>query len=154
MSSWVRQTPTVQGNAKKPDEPIFQAPMEVGAEPRSLEVKQYPMPEMLKKNRRPAPVALPVIEPVVEAPVSLEVRHGIALVERLAIFRFCCCWLLIFFGHKIYSATKALRTPSGNNLPLHWLCELCVSVAIILVNKNAPDLRSEASAFISSGDER
>ena len=87
-------------------------------------------------------------------PEAFEVRHGIALVERLAIFRFCCCWLLIFFGHKIYSATKALRTPSGNNLPLHWLCELCVSVAIILVNKNAPDLRSEASAFISSGDER
>jgi len=74
MSSWVRQTPTVQGMAKKPDEPIFQAPMEA-VNSTSLEVKQYPMPEMLKKNRRPASVALPVIEPVVEAPVSLEVRQ-------------------------------------------------------------------------------
>ena len=75
MSSWVRQTPTVQGVVKTAAEPAFQPPLLAEA-PVSLEVKQYPMPEMPKKNRRPAAVTLPTpYEPSEQEPVSLEVRQ-------------------------------------------------------------------------------
>ena len=75
MSSWVRQTPTVQGVVKSAAEPAFQ-PALIAETPVSLEVKQYPMPEMPKKNRRPAAVTLPIpFEPSEQEPVSLEVRQ-------------------------------------------------------------------------------
>ena len=76
MSSWVRQTPTVQGVVKTAAEPAFQPPLIADEPPVSLEVKQYPMPEMPKKNRRPAAVTLPTpFEPSEQEPVSLEVRQ-------------------------------------------------------------------------------
>jgi hypothetical protein len=76
MSSWVRQTPTVQGVVKTAAEPAFQPALIADEPPVSLEVKQYPMPEMPKKNRRPAAVTLPIpFEPSEQEPVSLEVRQ-------------------------------------------------------------------------------